>query len=413
MAEYFTFTPGEEAYLNEINRVQETLLSPYAARSEDAVRARPHTPNFAILRPPCTYDVDKIIHSPLYNRYSDKTQVFSFYRNDDLSRRALHVQFVSKIAKTIGRALKLNLELIEAISLGHDMGHPPFGHKGELFLSEKYQEGCQKRQSRTRYFSHNVHSVRIFHQILDRNLTLQTLSGILSHNGEKTWHDYAPTPMTSFEAFDDVLEQCYLDETFHKSLRPNTLEGCVVRLSDMIAYAGKDRQDLYKARLIPEQTFQAQRLIGTTNSQVISNVMVNLIKNSIDSPTLNMDEAVFQDLRDLIHENAEVIYSHPELNGPYFEIVRPLMGLLYDRLVEDVVEQRLDSPVFRHYLNDPIQGACYRDPRDREQIIAPPDEIVTDFIASMTDDYFIDICRHLHLNDPLLDTLRYKEYFDF
>ena len=413
MVEYFTFTPGEEAYLNEINRAQEALLSPHAARSEDAVRARPHTPNFAILRPPYTYDVDKIIHSPLYNRYSDKTQVFSFYRNDDLSRRALHVQFVSKIAKTIGRALKLNLELIEAISLGHDMGHPPFGHKGELFLSEKYQEGCQRRQGRTRYFNHNVHSVRIFHQILDRNLTLQTLSGILSHNGEKTWHDYAPAPMTSFEAFDDVLEQCYLDETFHKSLRPNTLEGCVVRLSDMIAYAGKDRQDLYKARLIPEQTFQAQRLIGTTNSQVISNVMVNLIKNSIDSPTLNMDEAVFQDLRDLIHENAEVIYSHPELNGPYFEIVRPLMGLLYDRLVEDVVEQRLDSPVFRHYLNDPIQSACCRDPQDRERIIAPPDDIVTDFIASMTDDYFIDICRHLHLNDPLLDTLRYKEYFDF
>ena len=141
--------------------------------------------------------------------------------------------------------------------------------------------------------------------------------------------------------------------------------------------------------------------------------MVNLIKNSIGSPTLNMDEAVFQDLRDLIHENSEVIYSHPELNGPYFEIVRPLMGLLYDRLVEDVMEQRMDSPVFRHYLGDPIQGNCYRDPQDRERITAPPDDIVTDFIASMTDDYFIDICRHLHLNDPLLDTLRYKEYFDF
>lgn len=413
MADYFTFTPGEEAYLNEINRVQETLLSPYAARSEDAVRARPHIPNFAIIRPPYTYDVDKIIHSPLYNRYSDKTQVFSFYRNDDLCRRALHVQFVSKIAKTIGRALKLNLELIEAIALGHDMGHTPFGHKGELFLSEKYQEGCLKRQGQARYFNHNVHSVRIFRTILDSNLTLQTLSGILSHNGEKVWHDYAPTPMTSFEEFDAVLERCYLEETFHKSLRPNTLEGCVVRLSDMIAYAGKDRQDLYKARLIPEQTFQEQRLIGTTNSQVISNVIVNLIKNSIDSPSLNMDEAVFQDLRDLIHENSEVIYSHPELNGPYFEIVQPLMDQLYDRLVADVEEYQYDSPVFRHYLNDHIQGVRYRDPQDWKKVIAPADEIVTDFIASMTDDYFIDICRYLHLNDSLLDTLRYKEYFDF
>ena len=413
MANYFTFTPGEEAYLNEINRSQEELFSPYAARSEEAVRARPHIPNFTIIRPPYTYDVDKIIHSSLYNRYSDKTQVFSFYRNDDLSRRALHVQFVSKIAKTIGRALKLNLELIEAISLGHDMGHTPFGHKGELFLSEKYQAGCLKRQGQTRYFNHNVHSVRIFQTILRSNLTLQTLSGTLSHNGEKVWHDYGPSPLTSFEDFNSVLEQCYLDEGYHKTLRPNTLEGCVVRISDMIAYAGKDRQDLFKARLIPEQTFQEKRLIGTTNSQIISNVTANLIKNSIGSPTLNMDEAVFNDLRDLIHENSEVIYSHPELNSPYYEIVKPLLGKLYDCLVDDVEALNYDSPVFRHYLNDPIQGRCYRDPNDWQNITAPADDIVTDFIASMTDDYFIDICRHLHLDDPLLNTLRYKEYFDF
>lgn len=413
MANYFTFTPGEEAYLNEINRSQEELLSPYAARSEEAVRARPHIPNFAIIRPPYTYDVDKIIHSPLYNRYSDKTQVFSFYRNDDLSRRALHVQFVSKIAKTIGRALKLNLELIEAISLGHDMGHTPFGHKGELFLSEKYQAGCLKRQGQIRYFNHNVHSVRIFQTILRSNLTLQTLSGTLSHNGEKVWHNYGPSPLTNFEDFNSVLEQCYLDGSYHKTLRPNTLEGCVVRISDMIAYAGKDRQDLYKAQLIPEQTFQEKRLIGTTNSQIISNVTANLIKNSIGSPTLNMDEAVFNDLRDLIYENSEVIYSHPELNNPYFEIVKPLLGNLYDCLVEDVESRNYDSPVFRHYLDDPTQGRCYRDADDWQKVIAPADDIVTDFIGSMTDDYFIDICRHLHLDDPLLDTLRYKEYFDF
>lgn len=413
MANYFTFTPGEEAYLNEINRSQEELLSPYAARSEEAVRARPHIPNFAIIRPPYTYDVDKIIHSPLYNRYSDKTQVFSFYRNDDLSRRALHVQFVSKIAKTIGRALKLNLELIEAISLGHDMGHTPFGHKGELFLSEKYQAGCLKRQGQIRYFNHNVHSVRIFQTILRSNLTLQTLSGTLSHNGEKVWHNYGPSPLTNFEDFNSVLEQCYLDGSYHKTLRPNTLEGCVVRISDMIAYAGKDRQDLYKAQLIPEQTFQEKRLIGTTNSQIISNVTANLIKNSIGSPTLNMDEAVFNDLRDLIYENSEVIYSHPELNNPYFEIVKPLLGKLYDCLVEDVESRNYDSPVFRHYLDDPTQGRCYRDADDWQKVIAPADDIVTDFIGSMTDDYFIDICRHLHLDDPLLDTLRYKEYFDF
>ena len=413
MAEYFTFTPGEERYLEEVSRDQESLLSPYAARSAQAVRVRSYTPNFAIIRPPYAYDVDKIIHSPYYNRYSDKTQVFSFYRNDDLSRRALHVQLVSKIGKTIGRALRLNLDLIEAIALGHDMGHTPFGHKGESFLSENYQAGCLRRRGQVRYFNHNVHSARVFRYIQDANLTLQTLSGILCHNGEKVSQNYTPAPAGDFQVFDEILERCYTEADFQKELHPNTLEGCVVRLSDMIAYAGKDRQDLYKARLIPKKKFQERRLIGTSNSQIISNVVVNLIKNSIGQPSLTMDQPVFDDLADLIRENNEVIYGNEELNRPYFQVVRPLMAKLYDRLAEDIETRNYDSPVFRHYLNDRFPGNFYRDPEKWGRLTAPTDEIVTDFIASMTDDYFIDICRHLHLDDPLLDTLRYHEYFDF
>lgn len=411
MERYFVFTPGEREYLEQVNDAQDRLLSPYAARSGGAVRARAYEPHFSIIRPPYAYDVDCIIHNPLYNRYGDKTQVFSFYRNDDLSRRALHVQFVSKIARTIGRALRLNLDLIEAIALGHDMGHTPFGHKGETFLSESYQRGALARGTGARYFNHNVHSTRIFRYILDTNLTLQTLSGILCHNGEKLYQEYAPSELTDFAQFDDILERCYLTEDYHKHLRPNTLEGCVVRISDMIAYAGKDRQDLYKARLITREKFQEKRLIGVKNSDIISNVVVNLIKNSIDSPALNMDQAVFEDLKALIDENYKVIYGNDELNEPYYTIIKPLMALLYDRLVDDVVNKRYDSPVFRHYLNDRIQGKLYHDP-EKWYICAPPDEIVVDFIASMTDDYFIDICRALHLDDALLDKLRYHEYFD-
>ncbi len=413
MADYFTFTPGEERYLEEVTRDQEALLSPYAARSADAVRVRDHVPNFAIIRPPYTYDTDRIIHSPYYNRYTDKTQVFSFYRNDDLSRRALHVQLVSKIAKTIGRALRLNLDLIESIALGHDMGHTPFGHKGEMFLSEKYQEGCLRRRGQECWFNHNVHSARVFRYILDSDLTLQTLSGILCHNGEKVCQNYAPAPMDTFAAFDKTLERCYTEKGFHKSLRPNTLEGCVVRVSDMIAYAGRDRQDLYKARLITEKKFKESRLIGTSNSKIISNVVVDLVKNSIGQPFLSMDREVFDDLADLIRENNEIIYGNEELNRPYFTIVKPLMGLLYDRLAEDVEARNDASPVFRHYLDDRIPGLFYRDPEEWDHITAPTDEIVTDFIASMTDDYFIDICRYLHLDDALLGTLHYHEYFDF
>ena len=409
MKNYFEFTPSEMKYLESINVKHDEQLSPYACRNVDAIREYKKI-NHSIIRPAFSYDVDCIIHSPVYNRYADKTQVFSFYKNDDITRRALHVQFVSKIARTIGRALNLNLDLIEAIALGHDMGHTPFGHKGEQFLSECYQKYTQNDSGQTRFFNHNVHSARLFRYIIYSNLTLQTLSGILSHNGEKVCKEYAPSDLSGFKEFDSVLEKCYIDNNFHKTLRPNTLEGCVVRISDMIAYAGKDRQDLHKAKLITDKEFETSRLIGVKNSDIISNLIVNIIKNSIDSPSLNMDEEVFNDLKDLINENYEIIYGNKELNAPYYEIVKPLMEELYAVLLDDVKNRNYDSPVFQYYLNDSIMGNCYREYESRA-IIADPNEIVTDYIASMTDDYFIDICRHLHINDEAINILKYHEYF--
>ena len=136
MEKYFEFTKGEMEYLNALNNDYDVHLSKYATKNTEAIRLK--KPRYDIIRPQFSYYIDSILHNPLYNRYAYKTQLFSFYKNDDITRRALHVQFVSKIARTIGRALKLNLDLIEAIALGHDMGHTPFGHKGEEFLSECY-----------------------------------------------------------------------------------------------------------------------------------------------------------------------------------------------------------------------------------------------------------------------------------
>ena len=126
-------------------------------------------------RPAFVRDVEKIMHSPYYNRYADKTQVFSFYKNDDISHRALHVQLVSRIARNIGRMLGLDLDLIEAVALGHDIGHTPFGHAGEKFLNKSYHANTG------RYFNHNVHSVRVLDKIFNLNISLQTLDGILCH----------------------------------------------------------------------------------------------------------------------------------------------------------------------------------------------------------------------------------------
>ena len=143
-----------------------------------------------LTRPAFARDIEKILNVPAYNRYADKTQVFSFVENDDISRRGLHVQLVSRVARGIGSLLGLNVELIEAIALGHDVGHTPFGHAGERYLS-----ACYHRRT-GRYFNHNVHSVRVLDQLYRRNVSLQTLDGVLCHNGEfaqqvlrrSSWH---------------------------------------------------------------------------------------------------------------------------------------------------------------------------------------------------------------------------------
>ena len=127
------------------------FVSPMAFDDEKVLRRRDLTKDVAtIWRPTFVHDIDKILHCPFYNRYTDKTQVFSLYKNDDITRRSLHVQLVSRIARTIGAALHLNLDLIEAIALGHDLGHPPFAHTGEVYLSELYNKHTG------RYFFHNL-----------------------------------------------------------------------------------------------------------------------------------------------------------------------------------------------------------------------------------------------------------------
>lgn len=410
MNKYFEFTPGETKYLEEINGIYDKNLSEFATKNEQAIRLA-GAPRYDIIRPPYSYDIDCIIYNPFYNRYTDKTQVFSFYKNDDVTRRALHVQLVSKIAKTIGRALKLNLDLIESIALGHDMGHTPFGHVGEEFLNECYSESTALRCGKSRYFNHNVHSARIFRYILNTNLTLQTLSGIVAHNGEKVCKEYFPSDIQNFDEFDEIMTHCYAEKDFHRKLRPNTLEGCVVRISDMLAYAGKDRQDLYRLRLITDEKFKNERLIGTKNRDIISNMIINIIKNSINQPCLNMDEEVFIDLRDLISENNRLIYEAEDAREPYHESIKPLMKKLYARFLDDIENRNFKSPIFQHYLNDYIMGENYRDKKSRK-IIADPDDIVTDFIASMTDGYFIDVCAELHIDDEALSKIKYHSYFE-
>ncbi len=339
----------------------------------------------SVWRPKFAKDIDRIMYSPFYNRYTDKTQVFSLIKNDDITRRSLHVQLVSRIARTIGRALNLNLDLIEAIALGHDIGHTPFAHCGEVFLNELYHKHTG------RFFNHNIHSVRVLDQIFPLNLTLQTLSGIAGHNGEIELSEYHPVPMDSFEEFEAELEKCYTIPGYSNKIQPSTLEGNVVRISDIIAYLGKDRQDATSIQMLEENAFSTS-VIGSVNAEIINNLVVNIIENSYGKPYIKLDDVHFQAVQSYKRENYAIIYANEPGRAILNRVVEPMMQEIYEQLLEDLLQRKENSPVFRHHI-DYVNQTRY--PRTEPYGKTEPNQIVVDYIASMTDDYLIDLHRYL------------------
>ncbi len=372
----------------------------FGFNEELVIRRNPDIDKANVLRTAFIRDIDKIMHCPYYNRYTDKTQVFSFYKNDDITRRALHVQLVSRIARTIGKALGLNLDLIEAIALGHDIGHTPFGHAGEEYL-----DGLLSK-STGRHFSHNIHSVRVLDKIFPFNISLQTLNGIASHDGEMEMSEYRPRSLESFAQFDDQIEACYENKGNVKLLVPCTLEGCVMRISDIIAYLGKDRQDASRADVADESIFFDGRL-GTTNAQIINNLCVNIVENSYGKPYIKMDNDIFKALTTAKTENYKYIYKEDSVREKLESTVRPMMTQLFERLVDDLLSGNRTSPVFSHHM-DFLNKIHYKRETDYEKTV--PEQIVADYIASMTDDYFVDLHAHLFPDSKL--KIKYRGYFD-
>ena len=352
-------------------------------------------------RPAFVRDVEKIMHSPYYNRYADKTQVFSFYKNDDISHRALHVQLVSRIARNIGRMLGLDLDLIEAVALGHDIGHTPFGHAGEKFLNKSYHANTG------RYFNHNVHSVRVLDKIFNLNISLQTLDGILCHNGEFECKEYRPSKLDNFKDFDAKVEECYIDPSAIDRLVPSTLEGCVVRISDMIAYIGKDRQDAIKTKLIDSESVFAESEIGKYNAAIINNLIVNIVENSNGKDFIQLDEKHYQALKNSKKDNIRVIYQNSKISDVYDKTIEPMFEEIYNKLLYDLKNDIKSSPIFKHHIelidySNRFSGYEYTKNSDFN-------DIVTDYIASMTDDYFIDLYEYLFNKQA---PVKYISYFD-
>ena len=362
-------------------------LAAYATPDEAAIRRDPAYDRGTWLRPAFVRDAEKILHTPAYNRMTGKTQVFSFRANDDICRRGLHVQLVARIARDIGRALGLNLDLIEAIALGHDIGHTPFGHAGERFLNRVYHERTG------RWFFHNVQSVRVLDVLYGRNISLQTLDGIICHNGEFEQQRFETSDLSDFTTFDAVVESCWQhgdDAISH--LRPMTLEGCVVRVSDIIAYVGKDRQDAIRAGLCDEDTFD-DGLGGGYNTWALGAFSTDVIAHSLGRDHLSMSAEGFAEMARAKRENYEKIYGAREVNGEFSEEVAELFTMLYEHEIAALEAGDTSAAIFAHHI-EPLTAnlANYGRSYPWEDNL---DQCVCDFISAMSDDYFMATCEEL------------------
>lgn len=361
-----------------INNMQkhENQLSKFASKSNEVIRFKPMKEDF---RTEYFRDIDKIIYSLSYTRYIDKTQVFTNNKNDMISKRMSHVQMVSKIARTIGRALNLNEDLIEAASLAHDLGHVPFGHEGERILNEislKYNEG---------YFAHNVQSVRTLMCIenngLGNNISLQVLDAILCHNGEIVQNIYKPTDKTK-DNFLNEYYSSYQDKEILKKIRPMTLEGCVVRISDIIGYIGKDIEDAIRLGKITKDQIPDSilKVLGNSNSEIVNTIVNDIIKNSLNKNYIKLSKNVFNALNELINFNYTHIYLKVNSKEVLLEY-KKMFNELFDLYHSQILNKNSNEDIYTFFINEMNNEYVSNN---------SPARIVIDYIAGMTDDFFIE-----------------------
>lgn len=354
----------------------ENTLGKNACKSKEAIREEKISDD---IRTAFARDTDRILHTQAFTRYLDKTQVYTNEENDNISKRMTHVQFVSKASRTIARALSLNEDLCEAISLGHDIGHTPFGHEGEYILNEISKE-------RLGYsFAHNLNSVRMLRNIENHgngcNLSLQVLDGIMCHNGEMVKKEYYPMKK-NLKDFLDEYEKCLYDEKYIKNIRPMTLEGCVVRISDIIGYIGKDIEDAIRigklnVSEIPEDIKEG---LGTTNHDIMNNIILDVICQSYGKDYISISEKMYNLITKLKKFNYEKIYIKAN-NKEELQLYKKMFNTLFEIYVDKINKKEYECEIYTDFLND------MNDKYKNEENVY---QIVIDYLSGMTDKYIID-----------------------
>jgi len=325
-----------------IEQEEKIYLSPYASLSVNS-RGRDVDEEQCDIRPVYQRDRDRILHCKSFRRLKDKTQVFLLPEGDHYRTRLTHTLEVSQNARTIAKALRLNEDLVEAIALGHDLGHTPFGHAGERALANVCPYG----------FNHNEQSVRVV-EVLEKsgkglNLTWEVRDGILNHQTKGT---------------------------------PATLEGKIVRLCDKIAYIHHDMDDAIRGNIISEDDIPTdlRNTLGNSTTKRLDCMIHDIIINSLDKEDICMSDEIGQaltDFRDFMFDN---VYKNPKAKGEEGKAVR---------LVENLYGYFVD-----HY--DQVPAALRQIGEERSE---DPERIVCDYISTMSDRFANHVFSDLYLPD--------------
>ena len=361
---------------------KENALASYACKSSEAIRFYGMPDD---VRLNFSHDSDRIVNSYCYSRYIDKTQVFYLVENDHITHRVLHVQLVSKIARTIGRFLNLNEDLIEAISLGHDVGHTPFGHDGERIISGILQENNEG------IFEHNVQSFRLFHDLevygKGLNLTAQVLDGIICHNGEILKNEYGCNRGKTSEKLLEEYRNS-LDGTLKsKEMVPMTLEGCVMRISDVIAYVGRDVKDAIILKLIKREDVPKEitDVLGDDNEKIVNTLITDLVNNSIDKDSLNFSPDVFNALNQLKNWNYKNIYTNPKKSSQD-EKIKNMFRAVFETCLDELRFGVKKATGINHWYEKMSEN--YKESNSLPRVVA-------DYVSGMTDDYLMNVYKEI------------------
>lgn len=321
-------------------------------------------------RMPYKRDVDRIVHSKAYTRYIDKTQVAYLIENDHITHRSLHVQLVSSFARGIAEILRLNLDLVEAIALGHDVGHPPFGHEGEGYLSELSIEFTGMP------FAHPWQSCRLFSEIEPLNLGLATYDGFLCHDGGMRGRKLTPNFGKTWE--DHLLELDQKLQDPEGNIWPGTLEGCLVKLCDTMSYLGRDIEDAISLGILVREDIP-QTILGSSNKMILTKLAQDVIINSYEKDYILISEESYDALKILRKFNFEKIYNHPKLKVESLKVKRSYR-VLFEYLLHDLDKHAESSYIYKNYLSNKKEEYL--------KSTATPRKVI-DFISGMTDNFFI------------------------